>query len=161
MLHEYGLANGSALDVAQKTVDTILSYILSILLLLVLCQGAEEATWLSSKALPTFISGINFYLRFNITSLAIVPTLSQNLSKPTDKRTRKLINTPIIQAINIIVMNWETFLEFYLRSLGVLSAYYLQAWMYTCKENNCLKWYLWSSQPLFPSVRFYYLKDSG
>lgn len=73
-----------------------------------LCQGeavAEEATWLASKALPILISGTKFYLRFNITFLAIVPSLSQNLSEPTDKCTRKLINTPIIQAINIIVMN--------------------------------------------------------
>lgn len=113
--------------------------VMSILLLVVVCQGAEEATWLSSKASPTFISGTNFYLGFNITCLAIVPTLSQNLSKPTDKCARKLINTPVIQAINVTVMNWETFLQFYLRSLVVLGAYYLQAWMYTRKESNCLK----------------------
>lgn len=64
---------------------------------------------------------------FNITSLAIVTILSQNLRKPTAKCTGKLINTPSIQAIKVIVMNWEMFLQFYLRLLVVLGAYYLQA----------------------------------
>lgn len=61
-------SNGFALNIAQRTVDTKILY--SILLLLVLCQGeavAEEATWLSSKALPILISGTKFYLRFNTT----------------------------------------------------------------------------------------------
>lgn len=44
-----------------------------------------------------------------------------------------------IQAIEINVVNWEMFLQFYLRLLVVLGAYYLQAWKYTRQENNCLK----------------------